>query len=393
MKRDQKETTIFALRLGDDVFVGRTTARRISTVCYSHRRGEHEQTADVFGVSIRRPELYILDRITAHSTVAYRYVVAWVHVFEEAGYHILNLGDVRRHAADLHPETVVIVDEIMETPLEEHLAQCHCAKYTDADSPPSQGKPQVHNKPVSDPVTAKLTIRLSEEEKQKFDQAARSLRLTHRELLQYLIQFSPEEDLFVSLLLKNHDNKSDRLKKRIKELEATVSAQREKLAKQADVYKNYVAMVRQGITEFMDYFTSTSTYPLALEVDWYDEYMRSCQTDFVYPAEAGIAMVRPIAILRGHGRTPPLFVLAVTVNGECIKLRYYPKQQYVGLFPTDHRFGVRGSAWLMGWQCAEENVMQLMFALPLQIRAEYNNPMDPHERLEKITEDFLREVE
>lgn len=101
VKRSEKETKVFAMILDDNVYIGRTTAQKVSAVCYSHYRGEHVQTADCFGASIRRPDLYILGRITAHSVVTYRYVVAWVHVFMQAGYRILNCGDVIDHATDL----------------------------------------------------------------------------------------------------------------------------------------------------------------------------------------------------------------------------------------------------------------------------------------------------
>lgn len=393
MKHEFKEIKLFCLAIDEHVYIGRTTAKKVSDICYSHARGDRETTRDYFGFGHPYPKLYILDRVTAHSTVTYRHVVAWVHVFTKEGYHILNCGEVLDHAADLRPETAVIVDEILATPLEEHLARGYYAKYKDADSRPALPTPQVHTTPASEPATAKLTIRLSDAKKHKFDQAAQALHLTHRETLQYLLQFSPVEDLFVSLMQQHHENKVIQQKKRIAELEKTVSTQKEKLAQQADSHKKYVSMVKQVIGEYMSYFDTTSTFPIALEINWYEDYMRNCQTDFNYPEQEDIALIRPVAILRGHGRNPALFVLGVTISGQCIKLRYYPKQQYVGLFPTNYTFGVRSSVWLMGWQRAEENVMQLMFALPLQIQAKYNNPMDARERLDKMTEKLLDEVE
>lgn len=393
MKHEFKETKLFCLAVDEHVYIGRTTAQKISAICYSHARGDRETTRDYFGFGCPYPKLYILDRITAHSTVTYRHVVAWVHVFLKEGYHVLNCGDVLDHAADLCPETAVIVDEILMIPLEEHLAKSHYAKYKDADSRPPLPVSQVHTTPISEPATAKLTIRLSKAEKNKFDQAAQALHLTHRETLQYLLQFSPVEDMFLALMQQHHETKRTQQKNRIAELEKAVAEQREKLEQQAESHKKYVSMVKRGIGEYMDYFDTTSPFPLSLEVDWYDQYMRNCETDFVYPEKENIALIRPVAILRGHGRNPALFVLGVTVTGQCIKLRYYPKQEYVGLFLTNYTFGVRGSVWLMGWQRAEENVMQLMFALPLQIQVKYNSPMDVRERLDKMTEKLLDEVE
>lgn len=233
----------------------------------------------------------------------------------------------------------MIVDEILAVPLEAQLAHFHCVRYKDADSCPALDQSRVHKESAPEPANAKLTIRLTETEKHKFDQVARSLRLTHRETLQYLIGFSPEEDIFVSMLLQNHDEKMSQQKKRIGELEESLTVQRERLAKQAELHKKYVTMVQCG-----------------------------------------------------RGRNPALFILGVTTDGQCIKLRYYPKREYVGIFLTNPTFGVRGSSWMVGWQKTEENVMQLMFAMPLQIGSKYNNPMDAHERLEKIMEQFLDEV-
>ena len=304
MKHEFKETKLFCLAVDEHVYIGRTTAQKISAICYSHARGSKETTRDYFGFGCPYPNLHILERITAQSTVTYRHVVAWVHVFVKEGYHVLNCGDVLDHAADLRPETAVIVDEILTIPLEEHLAKSHYAKYKDADDRPALQTPPVHTAPISEPATAKLTIRLSEAEKRKFDQAAQALHLTHREVLQYLLQYSPEGDMFVALMLKNHENKVIQHKKRITELEEAVSAQREKLAQQAGSHKKYVSMVKQGISTYLGYFDTTSTFPISLEVNWYEDYMSNCQTNFIYPEVEDITLVRPVAILRGVGEPP-----------------------------------------------------------------------------------------
>ena len=392
MKMDYKETKVFALILDDYVYVGRTKAKKVSAICYSHARGERDTTWYHFGDRYQDPELYILDHVTAHSSVTYRHVVAWVHVFQEAGYHVLNLGNVLDDAADLHPETAAIVDEILTIPLAEHLARGYCAKYKDADSPPALPTPQVHTPPAYERATAKLTIRLSEAEKRKFDEVAQALHLTHRETLQYLLQFTPVEDRFLDLMLQNHEKQRDQQKKRIADLENIVSAQREKLSQLTESRKKYVAMVQQGLSKFIRLFDPASTYPLKLNVEQYHRYMRTCETNFTYPESEDVALIRPVAILQSQGRTPALFILGVTVSGQCIKLRYYDKPQYVGLFPGNDIFGLRGSVWLMGWQKAEENVMQLMFALPVQIQAKFRNPMDRHERIEKWAQQFVDEA-
>ena len=218
------------------------------------------------------------------------------------------------------------------------------------------------------------------------------MHLTHRETLQYLLQFTPVEDRFLDLMLQNHEKQRDQQKKRIADLENIVSAQREKLSQLTESRKKYVAMVQGGLAKFIRLFDPTSTYSLKLEAEQYHRYMRTCETDFTYPETEDVALIRPVAILQSQGRTPALFILGVTVSGQCIKLRYYDKQQYVGLFPGNDIFGLRGSVWLMGWQKAEENVMQLMFALPVQIQAKFRNPMDRHERIEKWAQQFVDEA-
>ena len=67
MNNMAKETRVFALRHGNEVFVGRSRADKLSAVVYKHLRGKHLQTKNHFDKTKRRPEFHILESVTGPS--------------------------------------------------------------------------------------------------------------------------------------------------------------------------------------------------------------------------------------------------------------------------------------------------------------------------------------
>ena len=102
-----------------------------------------------------------------------------------------------------------------------------------------------------------------------------------------------------------------------------------------------------------------------------------------YPEKEGFAVIRTHAILRGV-TSQVQFLVGITDQDETIKLRRYPSKHFIGMFPANAKFGLRGSCWLVGGEQKEENVMQLNFALPLSSHQKYDDSMAVGAELSKM---------
>ena len=93
--------------------------------------------------------------------------------------------------------------------------------------------------------------------------------------------------------------------------------------------------------------------------------MRQTQVAYAYPSAEGYAVLRPAALLLGTNHAH--FLVGITDQGEEIKLRYY-SGSYLGISPANERVSLRGSRWLVAWRQAEEDVMEMVMALPLDVK-------------------------
>jgi len=67
----------------------------------------------------------------------------------------------------------------------------------------------------------------------------------------------------------------------------------------------------------------------------------------------------------GKGTTPPIFICGETADGKRIKVRWYPKAEYIGISPTSRAFAYEGSKWLMGYVPTRRGATDLVAAIPL----------------------------
>lgn len=88
---------------------------------------------------------------------------------------------------------------------------------------------------------------------------------------------------------------------------------------------------------------------------------------FVYPSECGCEIICLEHLVYGKGIAPPVFVLGYTKNQERIKLRWYPKKEFIGISPKNRFFAEKNSEWLMGYLSAGDGAMDLAVAIPLEI--------------------------
>lgn len=367
-KLNVKPATIFALIRENVAFVGRSSSVRLSAVCHSHCRGEHLSTQGHFDLEANRPELIILERLSAPSPVVYRHQLAWIYRLSQEGYQMLGSAETLERARELHPYSRSIYDQICAEPLAAVLERGRCARFSDGDIVPDEEAPVVSEQPER--ATERLSLRLTATEKDRYDRYAEMLGLTRRDALQYLVtqdRSLRHMDLDTELLevKRVHGQAREKLANQVEKLKEDLSDARRSKGSIQRRHTGERRLVQTALRAFLDHFAPTGQIPLKIEQGYYRDYMQASQTAFAYPAGEGWAVVRPMAVLLGRGNAH--FVVGTTGQGEEIMLRYYP-DCYLGISPASELFGLRGSHWLMAWSHGEEDVAELLLSLPLDIK-------------------------
>lgn len=133
--KETKHYTIYALlsKVEDDyLYVGKTTNARVSAVYSWHICG-HCAATDCYFSKEERPDLHILDEGNMTGAQAYQTVVAWVNVFQKAGYVLINHEGTLAHAELPNEETRLIIQSIISEPLDDVLKRTYVARPVEAD--------------------------------------------------------------------------------------------------------------------------------------------------------------------------------------------------------------------------------------------------------------------
>lgn len=89
-----------------------------------------------------------------------------------------------------------------------------------------------------------------------------------------------------------------------------------------------------------------------------------------YPQSTGMGYLKMEFLIWGKpGRNhySPLFVLGETPDGEKIKLRYYSKPEYLGIYPLSPQYAFFHSEWLVGYALDESGAADLLAAFPAEL--------------------------
>lgn len=389
-KKEKSNFKIYALVDGKVVFIGKTKGE-ISPVYYQHRRAQNPFTASYFyPKNSKNPDIHILETICCNSSESYRHIVAWVRIFQEAGYRVINPRGTLDDARDLFPKTLSLVDSLRPSSLDVVLDQTRYCKQNKTELravPTMQNEEKASKKPTKE----KITLWASSEDKERFVEYAKSLGMTQSQTLQCLMEKTrlEKEDslfpnwdsgIFVRNLREAHAREEHLLKERIHELETRLRLiSDEKSAVAAKMEKSHL-IVQKAVKDFYEYFDSACPIPLDIERARYKQYKKSLpkELNYEYPRCSGSTLIRYQALLVGEGMAPAQFVLGIDSHNNPIKLRFYPSKYFVGVKPGEERFAQRNSVWYMAWKMAGE-VAELIAAFPLQIRPKYKNPMDEHE--------------
>lgn len=395
---------IYALIHESKVFVGKTRGD-IDPVYYRQRRAENPYTANYFvPKNSKTATIHILEHVSCNSREGYRHIVAWVRIFQDAGYEIINPRGTLEDANDLHPQTKDLVYRLRPISLETFLKETQHKKQNKS-TPFYTLELQEREQTTEAQSRQKITLWATPEEKKTFISYAKSLNLTQTQTLRHLMskvhleEAGPlfpdwDNDTFMHLVQRSHAQEIEAKNEKIRNLQRALCACIETQSCQTKKLDQCCAIARKSLAEMFEYFDSAALLPLDIDRGRLRDYIAELPDDakYAYPRYSGNSLLRLQAFLIGEGKAPARFVLGVDCHGYRIMLRHYPGNvSFWGVSPGDERFSQRNSVWYMAWRKSGD-VAELISALPLQIRAKYLNPMDENEKMHKFIDQLMSEI-
>ena len=377
-QRPQKQTRIFALTVGRSVYVGKTTSRDLAAVYRNHTRGRCGRTADTIIASGLDVQFFLLEMIDANHFLAYRHIVAWVRVFADAGYTILNPPGTLADAAELYPATQTLVRLFCYEPLEGILERTHIPS-------PGSGKKkaaEAETDEAPDKLSeTKLTVRLAPEEKEAFAAFAMSLGLTQRNALLYLMRLHSGSGQSVDDAVLKTQQRLSRAASKLQEENHRLRKQIERLkASPENLAPKMTQRFREAQAGIEAYFHDIVPQPQGdpLPRMGYKRFQKtySAPHRFDYRKFFDVYTFTPVAILYGYANPPVHFWVGRTEDGTPCKIRVYEKLDFCGMSPLHPKFSISGVQWLIRTRTAADGAEDLVFALPI-IAAPKSKPAHP----------------
>lgn len=394
---------IYVLIHESKAFVGKTQGE-IDPVYYRHRRAENPFTEKYFyPKNSKNPSIHILECISCSSREAYRHIVAWVRIFRDVGYEVINPMGTIDDANDLYPQTRELVYRLRPVSLDAFLKETQYKKQS-RDASVSSAKPSERKQAKESINREKITLWATPEEKECFASYAKSLNLTQTQTLRYLMSkvhleaadpLFPDwdNDTFMHLIQHSHAQEIEAKDKKIHNLQMALRTYIEKQSYHTKKLDECYTIARKSSAAFFSYFDSSAVLPLDIERGRYKDYVGVLPDDakYAYPNCSGKSLLRLQAYLIGEGEAPARFILGIDCHGHRVMLRHYPGNAYFwGIHPGDERFSQRNSVWYMAWKKIGD-VAELVAAYPMQIEAKYKNPIDEKEKLNKWVDEIVAE--
>jgi hypothetical protein len=383
---EQKRYKIFALLLSAEeefCFIGKTSSPRLSAIYSNHICGRVGATKGYFDLDNERPRLYLLEELTLTTAEAYKHVLAWIHIFSSNGYASINHEGQNIQAKNPLPDTTVIIQGLNAEPLEKILQRTFIARPADANSPPMP-------KEISESQeTAQMNVRMKKSDKQRFLAFCDRLHLNQKEGFSILLDHAETEATTVHL-----DTILEEKARRILELEDKNRALQSKLstltADPKERFKKEFSFFKKGIENYLLALFPQSEQGIPMKPLLYRRFMK--QKDpaitYRYPDSDGFMRITLEGLLWGLSRKRALFIVGQCENGTYIRLRYYPKDDFLGYPLKESPYAFEGSRWYVGYKRAADGAMNLVAAFPLSVIDTENQP--PVGRLRENTDSFKR---
>lgn len=368
-----KPFRIYALLLQAEenfIYIGKTTARRMSAVYSRHRTGSVKATACYFDQE-KPPQMYLLQTCNVTASEAYRRVVAWCHLFLQAGYAGINHERTLSQARNLLPKTKQIVQSLMQEPLPDILRRTYLEHPSDADLiPERQAVAEVVQKKIQ------MNIRIGTRDKNRFDRFCRKGGLNQREGFSLLLDrvADSESHPAMAALLKEREEKIAQLKQENSRYKAKLADSGS--SRKETALEKKLEFQRTGIQQYLQMLFPEKEGNASLPETSWRRYMRQFSEDEKprYPAQEGFMLLQPEMIVWGNSLHRPCFLVGKGADEKRYLLRCYPRRDFIGI-PIREFYRVEpGTLCYVGYQQSQDGAMELLMALPLLWGNEENIP-------------------
>lgn len=346
-----RQFRIFALVLREEIFIGKTTSPRISAVYSRHRCGTVAATRGSLDQE-ERPSLHILEQLECTGADAYRHVLAWIHLFEQAGFYSINHVATAVSSDLLYPPTETILKALPQEPAQQILARTYVQKPSEANIRPSR---RLAFLPEPE-KQVQMNLRMTVKDKKTFDRFCRKHRLKSREALGLLLDQITGEDAHLKQLLsaqKDLREENNKLKDQLAVLSGKEPPVQEKRG------EAYLRFLQPGLEAYIQRLFPNEEEDMLPAVP-YKRFRKQTGIRYEYPQEEGFLLLTAEMSLWGRNRSR--FVVGRGENGDYLKLRYYPKPLFAGVPIWDYPSGTR---WLIGCRRAADGAMEIAAAFPL----------------------------
>ena len=354
----------------ETVFVGKSYGKKPISHYYSHMRGEHALTKDAYiDADITEPKFIILEIIHCTGRIAFKHVLAWYNYFEEQGYAILTDEKAGHMVDNMSQETKEIYDNV-------------CAPYTLYEvltrkvGEPLAGQQKNEEKRGKEALV-QFNMRIKECVAQAYRAFCIERGITQSEGLRLLLL--GEDFANRDLMMQSYQQELNALKaenSKLKEQNKDLLALQKEKESWALHHRNEWIRITK---DFLKHVVDMSIMPLCFYVVPKKPLgIKSAEgyalfSSHQYPSAAGCFEVTLEARIWGFSRsktTPdhdiPLFICGVLKDHTPIKFRWYPKQPFIGIYPSDHTLACWGTSWLMGCVIAKDGAANLVCAVPLR---------------------------
>lgn len=389
---------IYCLISGEYVYVGKTKSPALGSTFSRHIHGYYAATDAYFAPEgANRPKLYLLKHGPMTQAVGYKYVLAFIRLFRENGFFVINHEKSIAQAESMDAVTENLYIQISEIPIERLLELSYIPKPSqriDKEVTPVE-------KPVEDEkelLEERLSVRLTEAEKLQFIHFAKKMNLSQRDCLVYLLNIQKEKiavahdcdlETYIPRVISSYEKKLaakdaeiERLRNQVLARDASVSLQRKR-----------IAFIKEGVGRFFQMANVTEN-GLPLLRDKYSRAVRGVpkEQQYSYPEEEGFIIFRPMLILWGK-KSPTCFVLGLDENGCKIKVRQYEKYHKVGPSLVSGRFGCENTEWIIGIERAKDGGMDVVVSLPLDVLSEKPKHPAGDTNQKRLLDDLIEEAE
>ena len=339
------------------IFVGITKMENLKTLLRYHRNKDGI-TNEFFEEGIQ-PEIFLLEDTYMKKSLAYQYSIAWGRYFYEKDFDYIVPRRVFEDAMYLYGRAEKIYQEISGIPLGTVLWKRKNIGWTSQEEQAADNKkPDIKR----ERVTERLSVRITEEERDVFLEFCKEQNVTQREGLQLLLaNYKSKKDYAVTVIEEQN--------RRIKQLENENKKQKE-TPKEGQAYKrlddNYRFMKR-GIAKYAraQYKLDVPLGRLPCKPWEFFKWELPNFWEYSYPEE-GFFIFRLEEMFYGGGNFSAIFLFGRnSETGEKVKLRVYDKKEFCGLYPTRNDCYAKGVEFFVGCRRLYPDVADTVLLCPM----------------------------